>query len=57
MFMRTLHEEQQDEAYPVTTFSFSPGTIDTDMQGEIRKSSNRTLNKLSGFSNCMKQVR
>lgn len=57
MFMRTLHEEQQDEAYPVTTFSFSPGTIDTEMQERFGNPPNRTLNKLNGFSNYMKQVR
>lgn len=49
MFMRTLHEEQQDEAYPVTTFSFSPGTIDTDMQGEIRKSSKQDFEQIERF--------
>ncbi|EKF36072.1 (S)-benzoin forming benzil reductase [Bacillus xiamenensis] len=49
MFMRTLHEEQQDEAHPITTFSFSPGTIDTDMQGEIRKASKQDFEQIERF--------
>ncbi|OLP63474.1 Benzil reductase ((S)-benzoin forming) [Bacillus pumilus] len=49
MLMRTLHEEQKDEAYPVTTFSFSPGTIDTDMQGEIRKSTKQDFEQIDRF--------
>ncbi|MEI4791347.1 hypothetical protein WAX46_14225 [Bacillus sp. FJAT-53060] len=47
--MRTLHEEQQDEAHPNTTFSFSPGTIDTDMQEEIRKSSKQDFEQIECF--------
>lgn len=54
MFMRTLHEEQQDEAHPVTTFSFSPGTIDTDMQGEIRKSSKQDFEQIDRFQHLYK---
>ncbi|PRS41698.1 short-chain dehydrogenase [Bacillus sp. NMCC4] len=49
MFMRTLHEEQQDEAYPINTFSFYPGTIDTDMQREIRKSSKQDFEQIDRF--------
>ncbi|PRO41598.1 short-chain dehydrogenase [Bacillus sp. LLTC93] len=49
MFMRTLHEEQQNEAHPINTFSFSPGTIDTDMQGEIRKSSKQDFEQIERF--------
>ncbi|PCK20178.1 short-chain dehydrogenase [Bacillus pumilus] len=49
MFMRTLHEEQQDEAHPIKTFSFSPGTIDTDMQREIRKSSKQDFEQIERF--------
>ncbi|WP_353856703.1 (S)-benzoin forming benzil reductase [Bacillus sp. Bos-x628] len=49
MFMRTLHEEQKDEAYPVNTFSFSPGTMDTEMQGEIRKSSKQDFEQIERF--------
>lgn len=49
MFMRTLYEEQQDETYPINTFSFSPGTIDTDMQGEIRKSSKQDFEQIDRF--------
>ncbi|AVM25258.1 (S)-benzoin forming benzil reductase [Bacillus pumilus] len=49
MFMRTLHEEQKDEAYPINTFSFSPGTIDTGMQGEIRKSSKQDFEQIDRF--------
>ncbi|MFS0655559.1 (S)-benzoin forming benzil reductase [Bacillus sp. 179-C3.3 HS] len=49
MFMRTLHEEQKDETFPVKTFSFSPGTIDTDMQGDIRKATKQDFEQLDRF--------
>ncbi|MGE6629924.1 (S)-benzoin forming benzil reductase [Bacillus sp. NPDC077027] len=49
MFMRTLHFEQQDESYPVRTFSFSPGTIDTDMQADIRRSSKNDFEQIERF--------
>ncbi|MGG5833181.1 hypothetical protein ACQ4LK_24885, partial [Bacillus pumilus] len=47
--MWTLHVEQQDEAYPINTFSLSPGTIDTDIQGEIRKSSKQDFEQIVRF--------
>lgn len=38
IFSRSVALEQAQREHPVTIFSFAPGVIDTEMQGEIRKS-------------------
>jgi benzil reductase ((S)-benzoin forming) len=49
MFTRCVALEQEGQAHPVKVYSFAPGVIDTEMQGEIRKSSEEDFAPLKRF--------
>lgn len=51
MFTRTFGLEQEDEAHPARMISFSPGVMDTDMQGVIRSSSKEDFHDIERFRN------
>lgn len=49
MFTGCVGVEQKNSANPVKIFSFIPGIIDTDMQGEIRQSSVEDFEQVERF--------
>ncbi len=49
LFTRCVGLEQADKAYPVRVLSFAPGTVDTDMQQEIRKSNKEDFHDIERF--------
>ena len=48
-FTRCVAIEQKQRPYPVVIFTFAPGVIDTQMQGEIRKSKEEDFVDLERF--------
>ena len=49
IFTRCAGVEQNGYKYPVKVISFSPGIIDTDMQGEIRSSNKENFQEIERF--------
>jgi benzil reductase ((S)-benzoin forming) len=49
MFTKVFGLEQMDQKHPITVISFSPGIMDTDMQGEIRTSDKEDFQQVERF--------
>lgn len=50
-FLRALHKEELCELNPFRIINFNPGVIDTEMQGEIRSSSDEAFPQRQRFVN------
>lgn len=51
MFTKSVGLEQSQVAHPTTILSFSPGIMDTDMQGVIRSSDEKDFSNVETFKN------
>jgi benzil reductase ((S)-benzoin forming) len=49
MFTRTVAIEQEQEPHPTKVMAFSPGVMDTEMQGQIRASDEGNFSKVNQF--------
>lgn len=49
MFTRCVALEQEGRPYPIQIMGFAPGIVDTDMQGDIRKSDKKAFSNVERF--------
>jgi benzil reductase ((S)-benzoin forming) len=49
MFTRTVSLEQEKDPHPTKVMAFSPGVMDTEMQGQIRSTDEGNFSKVSQF--------
>lgn len=55
MLTRTVALEQSQETHPTEVMAFSPGVMDTEMQGQIRSSDEGNFTKVSQFRTYKEQ--